>query len=50
MKEFGSYVKSFDTFGVPVSLNIDGQETHKTYTGTFLSLVIFVLMATYTFG
>ena len=50
MKKCGSYVKSFDTFGVPVSLNIDGQETHKTYTVTLLSLVIFLLMTNYTIG
>ena len=39
--------KSLDLFGEGVSLEVDGQATHKTWVGALFSLVIIVVTISY---
>ena len=39
--------KKIDTFGVGVKFLIDGDETYKTNTGAFFSLIAYIFVATY---
>ena len=48
--ELGRKVKSLDIFGEGVGFNIGGgQNSHKTYLGSLLTLVIIVICGTYAF-
>mmetsp|Transcript_11629 Transcript_11629/g.17646 ORF Transcript_11629/g.17646 Transcript_11629/m.17646 type:complete len:120 (+) Transcript_11629:45-404(+) len=42
-----SYVKSYDIFGQPVSLNYQGQATYKTCPGGMISMVIKTMLFFY---
>ena len=44
MLRFTKFLQSQDRLGHPFSLNYSGSETHKTWLGTGLSLVINVLV------
>ena len=39
--------KSFDIFGTPVSLTVDGDSTHKTYFGSIVSILVFTITIIY---
>lgn len=40
-------MKSYDCFGVPVSLNYDGEDTFKTTPGAILTMFLYLLCASY---
>ena len=40
-------IKSRDVFGKEISLNIDGDESHKTWFGGFISILISIVMIGY---
>ena len=37
---FGNFVRSFDVFGEPVSLNYKGEQSFKTIIGALFTLVL----------
>jgi hypothetical protein len=39
-----AFLKSFDSFGQPYSLNLKGSDTHKTKLGAVVTLVIYTLV------
>ena len=41
--KIGTAIKSYDAFGVPISLKVNGEDSHKTYFGAFMSLLILIL-------
>ena len=47
IKKLRKYVTSKDEFGKAVSLNVDGDEEHKTRLGAFFTLAITGLMVVY---
>ena len=49
LKAVRKKVKKQDEFGKAISLNIDGEESHKTWFGGLLSIIISVLMLVYVF-
>ena len=49
-QELGDKIKSLDSFGEGVTFNIgDGETTHKSYLGSILTLMVFVIVATFGF-
>ena len=44
-----NYLKSLDMFGSGVTFNIDGEETVKSYIGSFFSFVIICVTLVYAF-
>ena len=48
-RALGEKVKSFDSFGESISLKMEGQSTHKTYLGSFLSILIIAITYTYVY-
>ena len=48
--QLGKKAKSIDMFGEGVGFNIGGgKETHKTYVGSILTLMVIMITATYIF-
>lgn len=47
LEQLGNKMKSIDIFGEDVTFNIARSSTHKTYLGSFLTLVFLVITATY---
>ena len=47
LKKIRKKIKSHDEFGKEISFNIDGEESHKTWFGGMLSVVITCLMIVY---
>lgn len=41
---FFSYLKKIDTFGKPVTLKFDGEETYKTSYGGFVTVGFYIWM------
>ena len=46
-KQLGDYVKSIDIYGERFNFQVDGQEHHRTYFGTLLSLLVFITLGIY---
>ena len=46
MRNFFSYLKSYDAFGEPIRLNYDGEATYKTVLGSLVTFTIkgFILL------
>ena len=40
MRNFFSYLKSYDAFGEPIGLNYDGESTYKTLLGALVTIAI----------
>ena len=43
-----NYIKSYDEYGQPISLNYQGSETFQTLPGGLLSLVVRIILISYT--
>ena len=41
--KLGNAIKSYDAFAVPISLRVDGEDAHKTYFGSLMSLLILII-------
>ena len=47
VKRVNNHVKGYDGFGVPVTLNFDGEDTFKTTPGGLISLFLYVQVLCY---
>jgi hypothetical protein len=43
-----NYIKSYDEYGQPISLNYEGSETFQTLPGGLLSLTVRIILICYT--
>ena len=46
-KEISGYLKSFDKFGDSVEFKINGRTTFGTWTGSIVTLIIYILISIY---
>ena len=43
-----NFIRNMDNYGVPVKLNFKGKDSYQTLPGGILSLILLLLMATFT--
>jgi len=49
LKATRKYVTTYDSFGIPITVNYKGEDTYKTFFGALCSIIVLILMLSFVY-